>query len=225
MGSYVILCLFAAVSLIHLYGCWAGSGRLNAMTKPALVLLLAFYVVARAGAVSPWWLVGALAASWLGDVLLMKNGDGWFVAGGIAFLIAHILFVTVYARQIRFGAVPAWPLCAAAAVYVAAMAAVIWRIRARAPGWMLVPIAVYLLCNTVMNLFALTQLLTRPGPGSWMAFAGAALFFVSDCVLFLARYDPLRHRLFKPSFLIMLTYISGEMMIALGMVTIYRAPL
>ena len=54
---------------------------------------------------------------------------------------------------------------------------------------------------------------------------GAALFFVSDCVLFLARYDPLRHRLFKPSFLIMLTYISGEMMIALGMVTIYRAPL
>ena len=220
MLSCWILGLFIVVSIVHLIGCWNGYGKLSAATKPMLVLLLLFYYVSCDPVPLNWRMAGALFASWLGDVLLMPHGDGWFTAGGIAFVAAHAFFVLVYARQIRFDALPRAMLVTAAAAYIGAAAAVSLRIGHQAPGWMRVPILFYLLCNTAMNLFALAQWKACPGWGPAVAYIGAVLFFISDCVLFLAKFDPQRERFRKAGFVIMLTYILGEMLITLGMIAI-----
>ena len=222
MLSYGIQALFVLASLLHLAGCWQGRERLCTITKPMLILLLLGCYVSGDPRPPDLCLAGALLASWIGDVLLMPRGDGWFAAGGTAFMIAHVLFVLVYSQQLRTDMISAAVLLPAAAVYLAASAAVMCRIRRALSAWMRAPVLFYLLCNTVMNLFALTQLTAAPSTGSLATFVGAALFFISDCTLFLVRFDRRGARLFKPSFVIMLTYLLGEMLITLGMTLIYR---
>ena len=75
----------------------------------------------------------------------------------------------------------------------------------------------YLLCNAVTNLFALTRLIESPGVWTAVSFVGALLFFLSDCALFLLRYESGRESFFKSGFFVMLTYISGVLLIALGL--------
>jgi uncharacterized membrane protein YhhN len=57
---------------------------------------------------------------------------------------------------------------------------------------------------------------TLQTPGSLVAYAGAVLFFASDCTLFLVRYFRNPDVIFKKHFTVMLTYLAGEFLITLG---------
>ena len=103
-----------------------------------------------------------------------------------------------------------------ALLYAAAAGTVMFRARKEAPPLMFVPMLLYLLCNGTMNLFSLARLCAAPSGLSLIACCGALLFFVSDCTLFLMRYDPKRGEFFKPGFLVMLTYELGVLLIAMG---------
>ena len=67
-----------------------------------------------------------------------------------------------------------------------------------------------------MNLLALMQLMTTRHPGAVVAYAGAVLFFLSDCILFLVRYHRNPDFVPKHHFPVMLCYLSGEFLITLG---------
>ena len=84
------------------------------------------------------------------------------------------------------------------------------------PHRMIVPMYLYLLANSAMNLFALMQLFTQKNVWGLIAFLGALLFFVSDCTLFLVRYHKNRLLIFKRHFTVMLTYLLGELLIVIG---------
>ncbi len=221
--AFIFLAGFLLCAAVHLVRCWQGSPK-SARTKPALVSLLTLCVVFAVPQPQPV-LIAALAASWLGDVLLMPKGEKWFVAGGVSFLLSHLLFILVYLPYIRwapslcFAAVPAF------AVYLGVSAAVMRAIRANAPKAMRVPLFLYLAANSVMNVFALMMLCVAPSPGRALAFTGAVLFFASDCILFLSRYWDQKDRVPKRGFLIMLTYISGEALIAFGVLSAGNLPL
>ncbi len=213
--AYCILAAFCVCAAIHLVRCWQGSPK-SARTKPLLVSLLVLFY-AFAGPSPSTWLLAALAASWLGDVLLMPKGNRWFIAGGISFLASHVLFIFVYLPHINRAAVPVWAVAAAAAAYIAVSAAVMRAIWSDTPGGMRVPMFLYLAANSTMNVFALMMLLSAPGADAALAMAGAVMFFASDCVLFLSRYWTKKDRIPKRGFIIMLTYIAGEALITLGM--------
>ncbi len=221
MGMPALGCCFAAVFLvsavIHLIGCFCGRPK-TSYTKPLLVSSLALFCLFYPPKLLPV-LLAALAASWLGDVLLMPKGNRWFVAGGISFLISHVLFIFVYLPLIRWQNAHPAPIAAAAAAYLCVSAAVIASIRKDAPKPMLAPLFLYLAANSTMNVFAFSMLVGSPSPGAAAAFAGALCFFVSDCVLFLSRYHAKKDRIPKRGFLIMLTYILGEALIAVGVMT------
>ena len=217
--AYGFLALFFVSALIHLVCCWRGRPK-SGYTKPLLVSTLALFCV-FAGVPRPWLLIAALIASWLGDVLLMPKGNAWFLSGGISFLISHILFIFVYLPHIRWAAVPWWAAVIAALVYVAVSALVMRSIWERIePSAMRIPMFLYLAANSVMNVFALMMLLSDPSLGAALCFAGAILFFTSDCVLFLSRCHEKKDRIPKRGFIIMLTYIAGEALIALGMLSV-----
>ena len=214
--KHLFLILFFLVSIIHLVHSWQDDSRKRALTKPFLLLSLAAYYAFAAESIS-LILLSALLTSWLGDVLLIRKGHKWFIFGGISFLASHVLFVYVFAPAIRWTAVP-WALIALlAVVYYGFSLKIMLAVQKTTPKMMLVPMYLYLLANSTMNLFALMRLFTLQTPGSIVSFIGAVLFFISDCTLFLVRYYPKTDAVFKRHFPVMLTYLGGEFLITLGM--------
>ena len=213
--KYVILALYLIVSAIHLYHSWLDDAKHRAMTKPFLLLLLAAYYVVAAGALN-WFLLLALLTSWLGDVLLIPKGHKWFTMGGISFLVSHIFFIAVYFPSVRFASVPLALVVGTAIVYVGIALAIICAVRKTTPKPMVVPMYLYLVANSTMNLFAMMRMFTMGTPGSIVAYIGALLFFASDCTLFLVRYHKNKYIISKRHFPVMLTYLAGEMLIVMG---------
>lgn len=216
MLTYFILAFFACAAVANLVGNWIENHRLCGITKPMLVSLLLLYYLSGGAPGTSVLLICALAASWLGDVLLMLKGTAWFVAGGISFGCAHILLVIAFAQSADLTAVPVWSVILLSAVYVAATGFVVFRVRGSAPGILLSPIGLYLLCNGTMNLFVFIRMLSAPGAGTVLTCVGAVLFFVSDCVLLLVRFRKVGIGRINPNFIIMLTYISGIYLIVQG---------
>lgn len=213
--KYLYLVLLVGVSAVHLYDSWRDDALRRAKTKPFLLPLIILYYFACADKIS-WLLVAALAASWLGDVLLIPKGNAWFTAGGISFMLAHFLFIGVYAVRISFTAVKWAAVIPAALLYYAVSALIIYKLTPTTPKKMQIPMYVYLLANSTMNVFSLMQLMSGVSAGTVVAYIGAVLFFISDCTLFLVRYYKNKNLIFKKHFTVMLTYIAGEFMITQG---------
>ena len=216
MLKYLFLALFAAASAVHLYHSWTDDAKKRAYTKPVLLLALTGWYLTSAS--SPdLLLLFALLTSWLGDVLLIPKGNVWFTLGGISFMFSHFLFISAYIPHVDFARVIWWIVVPAAVCYFAVAFRVIFAVRKNTPKPMLAPMYIYLLANSSMNAFALMMLTSLRSAGAAVAYAGAVLFFVSDCTLFLVRYHEKQDLIFKKHFTVMLTYLLGEFLIALGM--------
>lgn len=209
--------LFIVFSLCHLYYSWIDNKQGRAVTKPFLLIFLILYYVFATENIS-YFLLFALITSWLGDILLIPKGHVWFSAGGISFGASHILFILVYSSQILYASVSRIPVIIAAISYAAIVFAVMKKIWSDTPKLMRGTMALYLLANGTMNVFALMQLLSNASAGSWIAYIGAILFFISDNTLFLVRYYKKKQIIFKKHFTVMLTYLLGEFMITQGMI-------
>jgi uncharacterized membrane protein YhhN len=176
--SAVLLAPAMAAMLVDWAALWSGSPRglaVERVAKPLVPLLLALAVLAWPTGPGPTgvraWVVLALAASLVGDVLLLPPGR--LVAGLVAFLVAHLAYLVAFALQP--GEV-AWLV--AGVVVALAVAATIGRalvLAARRAG-MAVPVAAYLVVILAMAIAA-----TRTGEPA--AIAGAWLFVTSDALL------------------------------------------
>ncbi len=174
----VFLILYLIAAVLNLIGTRRGHEKLFAATKPALLLLLCLYCFFRTSPTPDWLLIAALAACWLGAVLLMLKGEAWFTAGGVSFFAGHVLLILIFAREVDPGHLPLALLIPAAVLYIAAAGSVIMRSWKNAPKIMQIPLFLYLLCNTAMNFFALARLYASPGVWSALSYAGAVLFLV-----------------------------------------------
>ena len=221
MLKIIFLVLLAASSAVHLYGSWLRKEKVRVVTKPMLLIFIVLYYLTSGVSIIPL-LIAALVASWLGDVLLMPHGNAWFTAGGIAFMLAHFLFIAVYVPQVNFSEVNWFIAVPAAVAYYSVSAVIIHLLRPTTPKKMQIPMYVYLLANSTMNVFALMQLISNPCAGSAVAYIGAVLFFISDCTLFLVRYYKKPDIIFKRHFTVMFTYILGEFMITQGMIMLSK---
>lgn len=212
--------LFFVVTGIHLYGNHFGKSDFCTATKPVILLtILGMYLEYMHGMhVDPSvWFVLALLTSWLGDVLLMQDGTLWFTAGGVTFGISHILFVIAYTTSgIAFCNIPIPGIVLPVLVYAGVTCFVFARLKPYIPGPLFIPMFLYLLANGVMNVFAWFRLLggTCSCVSGCATVIGAILFFVSDLLLFLVRYDE-KIRI-KSFFGVMLTYSLGQFLITLG---------
>ncbi len=210
----VILVLFLLISIIHLYQSFHDLRKERAKTKPFLLItLLLFYLYSSK--VKDIYLILALAFSWLGDVLLIFPGNRMFLAGGVLFLIAHFCFIIHFTEQILLSHFSLLlPLIGI--LYLLISVKVMQMIRNNTPGSMVVPMRLYLIANSFMNLFALWVFLQHPHISTFISYLGALLFFVSDCVLFLVRYYPDKDLIYHRHFSVMLAYLLGEFLLTVG---------
>ena len=221
MIQYIFLGLFVLASVVHLFHSWSDDPK-RRYSKPFLLACLALYYCFAAHEIN-WILVAALVTSWLGDVLLIPKGTKWFVAGGISFLICHIFFVFVHLPQVVWQNAIWWIVIPAAIVYYGISLRVTLSVKKNVPIMVLIPMILYLIMNSTMNLFALMQLMSLRSAGSIVAYIGAVLFFISDCTLYLVRYHDNKNLIFKKHFTVMLTYLAGEALITIGMLMVQNA--
>ena len=217
---WLYLAIFAVFTAAHLYASYIKKDSLRAPTKTVILLsVLGLYLeyMHFRGAEPSAFVVFALTASWLGDVLLIPHGVKWFTAGGIAFGISHILFILAYCESgIVFSAVDPVIAVIIALIYLSAVILIFSRLRDHLPGPLFYPMLAYLFINGAMNVFAWLRLLSgscTPASGI-VTGLGALMFFCSDCTLFFVRFN--KNSRIKSHFLVMLTYCLGELLITAG---------
>ncbi|WP_051831658.1 lysoplasmalogenase [Streptomyces violens] len=203
-GARVLLTAFGLLAAVHLGALLAGAGTVEVATKPALMPVLAAYVLARRG---PVLLAAALLFGCGGDTLLQVGGDTAFLVGMASFAAGHVCYLVLFVRR---GAAPQWgrrwPLAAVAAGYTAAWlgtVALLWPdLTADLRG----PVAGYSLLLTAMAYGAL-----RAGP---RALLGGLLFLASDTLIAsgLAHWPQPP----APQFCIMLGYLAAQWLLADG---------
>ena len=170
--------------------------------KGAGVALLAAYAAARARNLDGWLLAGVMACGALGDVLIDALGA---VAGGVAFLIAHVVAVILYARN------PRPPLGRAEravciALPLAAMAIAVLCVPPQAFNG---GVALYVLGVSAMAGFAFASRFRRDRVA-----LGAVMFLASD--LLIVTHLPPAQEPRAVSIAIWLLYFLGQALITLG---------
>lgn len=214
--NYIYLIIFTVFTAIHLYASLKQDKTLRAITKPVILLaLLGFYLETAPN--PSWFIILALLFSWLGDVLLIPHGIGWFTAGGLAFWASHIFFIIGYVSINPAILSLQWYIVIPFAVVYAALSVLTFiRLKPHLPKPLFFPMFCYLLTNGAMNCFAWLNLIAAPGLGTAITAVGALLFFMSDCTLFFVRFK--KDSKIKTHFPVMLTYSIGELLIVLGLV-------
>jgi len=218
----LFLALFIAVSVVHLAASFVSNKKLRAITKGFILLFLLLYYIFAAEAKNGV-LIAAIATSWLGDVLLIPPGNGWFAAGGISFMISHFCFIAVYVMEVNFSLVNPVLTVIAALVYIALIALVFKALKPTTPKKLYGAMIFYLCCNAAMNIFAFMLLLSNPCVPTALTYIGAVFFFASDSLLFLTKFY--KKPMWRDHFPVMITYIIAEFLITQGIMMLNTLPI
>lgn len=180
-----------------------------------------FSTVAAYRGTPPWLLAAAaLLCGTTGDALLIHPTDGKFMAGAACFIAGHIAWMLTMKN--------AAAVCSAANIAVwAAVSAVllyfVWRILGRLRGVMGAGVVIYglVLLALIGTGIAAVRLsgslsITSARRAAVMFLAGGVLFFISDGVL---AYDRFAKRVAHSDFIVMLTYIAAQTLLAASVVS------
>ncbi|MFD5116770.1 lysoplasmalogenase [Streptomyces sp. NPDC058391] len=191
----LLLAAFLLVALCELVSLALGRETGHLVAKPLLMPLLAAYTAVRGG---PPLLTGALLFGWGGDVLLMFDADGAFLAGMGFFAAGHVCYLVLFRRGRPQGLL--------GAVYVLILAVTVALLWPGLPAELRVPVAGYSLLLTAMAW--------RAGGLGPLAGAGGALFLLSDTLIAAGIADWPRPP--APDFWIMLSYLAAQSLLAAG---------
>ena len=224
MTAKQVSVIFWIVSLAHLIAIVVGWLPGIAATKPLLmpILMWWFFQATAANRTKPHKIfLAGLLFSWFGDLFLMfvSQNELFFLAGLGSFLITHILYVIAFKNDSLQGSSPRIltrkPHLGSPLLLL--FMALMWVLFPNIPADMKIPVIVYASVITLMTLAALNRH-GRIGNNSFkLVLIGAVVFMLSDSTIAINKfiYDG---ELWGASFVIMLLYISGQSLIAKGLV-------
>ena len=204
-----------AVAVLTLMACGvlvaAQSLGLQALAAPAkLVASCSFIAVAL---LSDAWrtrygriILAGLVFSWFGDMFLLGESEGLFLAGLVSFLIAHIAYIFAFST---YGLSDRWCFSALLPVAVISMAVSIW-LTPFLPDGMLVPVRIYTFAISLMVILAFGA---RGIGAPVLVPLGATLFYFSDLSVATLQFTSTAF----PHFVWGLPfYYTGQLMLALS---------
>lgn len=161
-----------------------GSASQLALLKPMCVALLLSLTIPSA-----WegddryarWVTLGLILSLAGDVFLLRSNER-FVAGLLAFLLAHLAYLAAFTRDGGFTA--GGTTGRALAALGATLITLLWP----GLGPLRLPVLAYMLVLLTMAWQALERSRQGSHDGAWWAAVGAVLFVASDAALGVARF-------------------------------------
>ena len=180
ISTFEALFIFAGALTSAAYS--LGWSQVEYVAKPAaLAFLIAAFTQREGGEDVKRLVLAALAASLLGDALLLS--PGLFAPGLVAFLAAHAFYIAAFSRGVGF--LPSRAAAAAVAAFAALVFAYVW------PGVeaaLKIPIVIYaaiLACDAAQATGRAT--VKRNGAAAAVA-AGAILFMLSDMTIALFKF-------------------------------------
>jgi uncharacterized membrane protein YhhN len=209
--TLVFVLAFAAFAGADWLAVWHGDARRRRVTKPAATAALVA-IAAVAGQMaddSRAFLVIAALLCLAGDVVLLGASNERFLGGLSAFALGHVAYVVT---ALLVGV--SWPRLAVAFPILALLLGfqIITRMLDGASHHgghpMVVAVVVYTLIISAM-------VVTATGTPSWLAFAGATLFAVSDSMIAYNRFVRPFHGADLP---IMVTYHVGQGLLIAGLI-------
>jgi len=212
--------IYVTVLIIHCFLLWTEQLEIARITKILLMPLLLLYLSEALAPseiklkLSKGLIATAFLASWGGDIFLLYEGNLFFIAGMLCFMLAHfcyiILFINIQPFKISKAILPIM-----SGIVVLVMGAIILNHLAPKLGDLFLPILVYMIiiatmfasavmisCNTNTKQFGVNYFVP-----------GAALFVLSDSVLSLNIFA--YNNVFL-GVIVMLTYGFAQFLLAKG---------
>ena len=201
-----MLTLLAILSAsIHIRAEYRGPRQHIYIFKP-LTMVFILLIAILGQATLPFYkymIITGLVFSLAGDVFLMLPADR-FVAGLVAFLIAHLFYIAAFASEISV--LIWWPLVPAVIYGI-----VIYTVLAPSLGKLKLPVLIYVVGILIMVWLAWERWIQTDQSGALLASVGAVLFVISDTILALNRF----RGTFKPARALNLTtYFAAQWLIA-----------
>ena len=205
---------FIWVSVIHLFAHAADLDFLDQLTKPLLMPMLALYFW-KSCISTPLnnFVFAALFFSWLGDTLLIfaYYNELFFIAGLIAFLIAHITYVLMNLNFVNDGnsrLVFKWP-----ALFFILYGVLVFSQLLESLGALTIPVAIYTSVICIMGITAFGRINRTGNLDYRFVVGGAGLFIVSDTLLAFNKFNA---PIGSAGLWVMLTYLIGQFLLIEG---------
>ena len=205
MLTFILMLLVILSASIHIRAEYRGPRQHVYVFKP-LTMVFIWLIAILGQATFPFYkymIIIGLLFSLAGDVFLMLPSDR-FLAGLVAFLIAHLFYIAAFLSEIS--ALTWWPL-----VPLVIYGIVIYIIVASSLGKLKLPVLIYVVVILIMAWLAWERWSQTGQSGALLAFVGAVLFVISDTILAINRF----RGAFKPSRALNLTtYFAAQWLIA-----------
>jgi uncharacterized membrane protein YhhN len=205
MLTYILVLWVILSASIHIRAEYHGPRQYVYIFKPlTMVFILLIAILGQAA--SPFYkymILTGLVFSLAGDVFLMLPSDQ-FVAGLVAFLIAHLFYSAAFASEMSV--LIGWPL-----IPFVIYGIVIYIILAPSLGKLKLPVLIYVVVILMMAWLAWERWNQTGQSGALLASIGAALFIISDTILAIDRF---RGGVKLSRALNLTTYFAAQLLIA-----------
>ncbi len=204
LTSILVLLVILSAS-IHIRAEYRGPRQHIYIFKPLTMVFILLIAILGQAALPfyKYMIVTGLVFSMAGDVFLMLPSDR-FVAGLVAFLIAHLFYIVAFVSEIS--ALIWWPL-----IPLVTYGIVIYIILAPSLSKLRSPVLIYVVVILIMAWLAWNRWSQTGLSGTLLASVGAVLFVISDTILAINRF----RGAFKPARALNLaTYFAAQWLIA-----------
>ncbi len=216
MLTTLLLILVFAFVLLDWLAVIKGWPQVEVFAKPAVMAVLFLWLAVITRLQGPWlWFGLGLAFSLAGDVLLLPE-DRFFLAGLIAFALAHMAYVIGFSSI--YAPLNFWDLVLALVMLLAALR-ILNRLAAGLAAknmrGLILPVRVYGLLISLMVFFALRTLshTNWSAEASLLVSGGALLFYLSDLLL---AWNKFVRALRNGRAWVMVTYHLGQIALITG---------
>lgn len=202
----IALYFFGLVSILDLLGILFEVPLFIHTFKPLIIISLVILYVFSVKNRNKTYIV-ALFFSFLGDSLLMYEGQFYFISGLLSFLSAHILFILIVLKGLNKPSKLNW--FQAASPFILYLILLIFLLKDDLKS-MLIPVVIYAITIGFFGIFTFVDYLQKRTIQSKTMLIGAVLFIISDSILAIQKFHT-SNELFP--FLIMFTYIFAQYLI------------
>lgn len=206
---------FVFVSLLDIVGIIFKIPMLVYIFKPLIIFSLIFLYVFSLPKRLKWYVI-ALELSFFGDVLLLFEGELFFIFGLISFLFAHLLFIKIVIDRIekitlKSVLVPSFP-------FLVVFGLLIFTLK-DSLNELLIPVIIYGMVISIFGAVALIDFLKTKSKLSLLMLIGAVIFIISDATLAINKFYSPSHFF---EILVMTTYVLAQYFIFRSMVLVKK---
>lgn len=205
-----LLIAYWVASLVNIAGEATGINAMAMIAKPFIMFLLFIWtlqVLPRPNPRAGKLLVVGIAFAWMGDVLLMVDGDLFFLLGIAGFFGMQVFYIWAFLtirgeHLLRRRPAALIPFAA----YWILMNAIM------SPGALRVPVLLYSIVLVGMSATALDLIPRLPRPLGWQLFGGSVLFVISDSLIAVKAFGSLEIGNWQ-GVAVMVTYVIAQFLI------------